>query len=84
MDSRGNSRGELWQEGHLNMVRALDLDRNAVVGILDGGHQEIPTQASLLAVDPRSVAGAARAQLSQSSHTSRPQLRKSPTNPHRQ
>ncbi|MBI4892961.1 MAG: hypothetical protein HY821_20220 [Acidobacteria bacterium] len=60
LDSTGKSRGELWQDGHLNMVRALDLDGDGVSEILAGGIQEIPAQASLIVVDPRSASGAAR------------------------
>lgn len=60
VDSHGRSRGEFWQDGHLDAVRAADLDGDGISEILAAGIQEIPAQAVLLVFDSRNIRGVAR------------------------
>ncbi|MGJ5819459.1 helix-turn-helix domain-containing protein [Paludibaculum fermentans] len=57
VDSSGRQRGEYWQFGHMNVVRALDLDGDGIDEILAGGIRESDHQAVLLVFDPRNVHG---------------------------
>lgn len=57
VDSTGRLRGEYWQFGHMNVVRAADLDNDGIHELLVGGIRESDRQAVLLIFDPRNVHG---------------------------
>jgi hypothetical protein len=60
VDSTGKPRGEFWHVGHLNVLKALDLDGDGIVKLIAGGVQHGADQAVLIVLDPRNIHGAAR------------------------